>query len=208
MGNENTEIKETSAGSDPNEGQNELEKGSFVPADLPEGINDNSNDDEDVAHSDQKILELTEQVDKLNDLILRERADFVNYRKRTLQENLQQEGRIAGKILQEITPVFDAFDLLLASETEGQQSIGKFMEGSRLIQKQLWQVFENLGVEYIDPVNMEFDPVSMEALSVSESEKAEKEMVVQVYQKGYKYKDRILRAARVAVEKPKSQPAG
>ncbi|MDH4263009.1 MAG: nucleotide exchange factor GrpE [Spirochaetia bacterium] len=155
--------------------------------------------------NEQKIIELNEEIARLNDSILREKAEFLNYRKRMNQENLQQEGRTAGKILQELIPVFDAFDLLLATEHNGDKAMEKFLDGSNLIRKQLWQVFENLGIELIDPDQQEFDPTSMEALSVSESEKTDKEIVKQVYQKGYRYKDRILRPARVAVEKPKSQ---
>lgn len=192
--NKNNEVEDISesSGAETNEG--------FTPDEFPgETVEPVENDDINV----QKVNELTEEVTRLNDVILRERAEFVNYRKRTNQENLQQEGRIAGKILQEMVPVFDAFDLLLTSVHTGEQAIDKFLEGSRLIRKQLWQVFESLGVEEIDPDKQEFDPQTMEALSVSESENAEKETVSQVYQKGYQYKGRTLRPARVAVEKPK-----
>jgi len=180
----------------------ENENEAFIPLEIP-----SENESEDTTEEDevqQASDASAEEIAKLNDIILRERAEFVNYRKRINQENLQQEGRIAGKILQEMVPVFDAFDLLLVSEHEGEKSMEKFLEGSKLIRKQLWQVFENLGVETIDPDQLEFDPTTMEALSVSESEAVDREIVKQVYQKGYKYKDRILRPARVAVEKPKS----
>jgi len=156
---------------------------------------------------DSVILELNNEIARLNELVARERAEFINYRKRTAQESLQLEGRTAGKILQEILPAFDAFDQLLASSHADAGSMTKFLEGAALIKKQLWQVFENLGVEELDPLNLEFDPQIMEALSVLEAEDANREHVVQVYQKGYRYKDRVLRPARVGVKKPK-MPAG
>lgn len=206
MGKEKTNVKNNSEGNP--EVKTEGKDDTFTPIEFPPEIED-ENVDQDMQNllnqNEQKIIELTQEIARLNDLILRERAEFVNYRKRINQENLQQEGRTAGKILQEMVSVFDAFDLLFTSEHDGKQAMEKFLEGSKLIRKQLWQVFENLGVELIDPDQMEFDPLSMEALSVSESETTEKEMVKQVYQKGYRYKDRILRPARVAVEKPKSK---
>jgi molecular chaperone GrpE len=156
--------------------------------------------EEEIENAEVEILKA--EIAKLNDSIMRERAEFQNYRKRTSQEALLAEGRTAGKILQEIMPAFDAFDQLLTTASTGDSSMEKFLEGAQLIKKQLWQVFENLGVEEINPDQMEFDPQTMEALSVQEAEDVKTDTVTQVYQKGYRFKERILRPARVSVKKP------
>lgn len=152
--------------------------------------------------NDPQADSLTRENLKLNDLIMRERAEFANYKKRTSQEMLQMEGKIAGKVLHDMLPAFDAFDQLISSSFSGEANVESFMQGSKLIRKQLWQIFEDLGIEEINPEKEGFDPQIMEALSFKESDEVESETVTEVYQKGYKFKDKIIRPARVAVSKP------
>ncbi len=149
-----------------------------------------------------ETVDLQAEVDKLKDTLLRERADFINYRRRSQQEKDEANKRATEKILGNLVPVLDAFDQIFTASTDNNASVSSFLEGAALIQKQMWQVFSDLGVAEIDPGGAEFDPARMEALSVSESAEAKHEVVGQVYQKGYEMDGRVIRPARVAVVKP------
>ena len=114
-----------------------------------------------------------------------------------------------ARILGSTLPVLDSFERLLSADEkskEAKKNIENFLEGTELIRKQLIEVFKTYGVEEFDPNGQEFDPSSMEALHSEESSKINTEIVSMVYQKGYFINKRILRAARVAVLKPVSQP--
>lgn len=151
----------------------------------------------------QEAEKLKEQVSELKDSILRERAEFANYRKRVSKEKLDIEKMTAGKIVEEMLPALDSFDQILS--TDGSQAnIENYKEGVVLIRKQLWAVFEKFGVEEFNPEGEEFDPNTMEALSMVENPEVEKETVQQVFQKGYRAGSKMLRAARVVVARPVS----
>lgn len=144
-----------------------------------------------------------QKLKEAQDALLRERAEFQNYRKRTIKEKGDIEQHVTVKILSELLPVLDSFDRVFQVE-EGveNENVRRVLDGVELIQKQLLEAFANLDVEEYDPTGEEFDPATMQALSRIESEDVEKDTVDEVYQKGYKVKDRVVRAARVAVKVP------
>ncbi|MDH5719612.1 MAG: nucleotide exchange factor GrpE [Spirochaetia bacterium] len=158
---------------------------------------------------EDKIKSLSEEVASLKDSLMRERAEFMNYKKRTAQERISHEAAIVGRFVQDLMPALDSFDSMFQSaeesnnkkEDEG-QTTEKFIEGASMIHKQFLEVFNKFGVEEVNPVDEEFNPTTMEAISVQESEEVEKETVKQVFQKGYVIKEKILRPARVLVMKP------
>ncbi len=159
---------------------------------------------------EKKIQELDESVKQFKDSFLRERAAFINYRKRTAQENIQLEEIVVSKIMHSIFPALDAFEQLFAISLEGNiinnhHSVNKFIEGAKMIRKQFMDAFEKYGVTEYDPEGEPFNPQEMEALHVKESDDTKVSKVNTVYQKGYKLKDKLLRPARVAVIKPKEK---
>lgn len=152
---------------------------------------------------DQKVEELNEQASKFKDELQRERAEFINFRKRVVQEKADIENSIMGKILNSMLPALDSFDQLFsADQNQSEQKLENFLEGAELIKKQLVTVFEKYGVEEFDPKGQPFDPSSMEALHLKETDEVDSNTVSEVYQKGYKISGRLLRAARVAILKP------
>lgn len=176
---------------------------------------------------DNEVEQLQKLLDEAKQNLLLERADFINFRKRSSQEKADMQTRITGNFLQEMLPAMDAFDQLFAMreknlsqkqdadktaeqtseqtpEQTPEQTIKQFFEGIDLIYQQLWNVFSQADFEEINPIDEEFDPNVMEALAVEERDGIDKETVVQVYQKGFRNKDRVLRPARVVVAKPKS----
>ena len=157
----------------------------------------------------EDIDELTREVSKLKDDLLRERAEFINYRKRVVQEKVDMESFLMVRVVESMLPVLDAFDQLFSSaagpesaKEKSEKNLDNFIEGAKLIQKQLVDVFQKYGVEEFNPRGGPFDPGSMEALHSKESDKVSSDTVSQVYQKGYKINERLIRAARVAVLKP------
>lgn len=168
---------------------------------------DNAAEESANSEESQGEDELSE-VDRLKETLVRERADFINFRRRSLQEKEEATKRATERILNNLVPVLDAFDQLFSAASgqdgkEGEEaSVSGFLEGAELIQKQMWQIFSDLGVNQIDPIDQEFNPSQMEALSVSESPDVDYEKVGQVYQKGYELAGRVIRPARVAVIKP------
>ena len=155
----------------------------------------------------ESIEELKEQLNRFKEDLQRERAEFINYRKRTSQEKVDMENSIVARVLDSALPVLDSFDRLLSSNEQSkkaEQSLTNFLQGTELIRKQLMEVFRTYGVEEFNPVDQEFDPDLMEALHSEESNEVNAEIVSSVYQKGYLINKRLLRAARVAVLKPVS----
>jgi len=159
---------------------------------------------EEIIQADEQedIETLQKELKETSDFLLRERAEFMNYRKRVIQEKADLESFVTGKILNEMMPVLDAFDQLFSAKEAADKKVSKFLDGVQLIRKQLWSAFEKFGVSEFNPEGESFDPNIMEALSVSESEKVRTETVENVFQKGYKIKDKIIRSARVSVVKP------
>lgn len=166
---------------------------------------------EAIAQADE-VSQLKQQLDDANQALLRERADFINFRKRSTQEKADMQVRLTGELLDSMLPAMDAFDQLFvmrekSSQEQAKVSVEKFFEGIDLIYNQLWGVFAEMDFEKIDALDQEFDPNVMEAIGVEEREGIEFETVVQVYQQGYKNKGRVLRPARVMVAKPKAGEA-
>lgn len=75
----------------------------------------------------------------------------------------------------------------------------KFLEGFRMVYNQTKTLLEKFGVKEIDPLNKEFDPASAQAIATEKDESKESGIVLKVYQKGYMYKDKVLRTAMVIV---------
>ncbi len=150
----------------------------------------------------EKVKKLENDVHTLKSYLSRERADFTNYKKRTLTEKEELKYFISGNLLSALLPAMDSFDQLFSQNKNQENSLDKFIEGVKMIQRQIISTFQEYGLETIDPAGEEFNPSSMEALNVTESGDVEKETVTGVFQKGYKIKDKIIRPARVMVSKP------
>ena len=156
--------------------------------------------------NENELNDLEELVNKYKDELQRERAEFINYRKRVVQEKADMENSIMGKILDSMLPALDSFDQLFSSsQNKKEQTLENFLKGAELIEKQLVNVFQKYGVEEFNPKGKPFEPGSMEALHLNETDQVNEDTVDEVYQKGYKINGRLLRVARVSVLKPKNK---
>lgn len=140
----------------------------------------------------------SEEYSDLNNKYLRLHAEFDNYRRRTARENLELIERANAKILAELCEVLENFDRALETES-GAESHEEFLKGVNLISGQFSGILKDFGLEIINPEGAAFDPNEHEALMQQPSEEIEADHVLQVFQKGYKVKDKVIRHAKVIV---------
>lgn len=168
----------------------------------PEDINDgeagekkkgffNKDKKEKKDKKDQKIDELTDQY-------RRTLAEFDNYRKRTEKEKSAMFEVGAKNIIEKLLPVIDSFERGLATVSE-EQKAEPFVEGMDKIYKQLVKQLEDAGVKEIEAMDKEFDPNLHNAVMHVEDENVGENVIVEVFQKGYTYRDSVVRHSMVKV---------
>jgi molecular chaperone GrpE len=141
------------------------------------------------------------QAAELKDRLLRAQAEWDNSRKRILREK-EEAVRYAGEaILERLLPVLDNFETGMAA-AQSATDAKAIAQGLEMVLAQFRQVLRDAGVEAIDAVGQPFDPHRHEALGHHESAEHPEGQVLTQMRKGYKLKDRLLRAASVFVAKP------
>ena len=139
-----------------------------------------------------------EQIAELTDKLKRQLAEFENFRNRTDKEKSQMYAVGAKDVIEKILPVIDNFERGLKSIPEDQKG-GPVASGMEMIYKQLITVLSDLGVTPIEAVGQEFDPNLHNAVMHAEDEGLGENSVAEEFQKGYKYKDTVLRHSMVKV---------
>ena len=149
------------------------------------------------ADSDDAMAGLQADLDRFRDLALRSQADFENYKKRAAREKEDAVKYANSSLLQRLVSILDNFELgLAAAKTESEQS--PIYSGMVLVQKQLNDLLEENGLQAIEAEGKKFDPNLHEAIAHEPSESAEGTVIRQA-RRGYRFKDRLLRPARVVV---------
>ena len=136
-----------------------------------------------------------QQIEELTDRLKRNMAEFDNFRKRTEKEKASMYIIGAKDIVEHMLPVVDNFERGLAQAQEGDA----FAEGMKMIYKQMMTTFEELGVKPIEAVGQEFNPDLHNAVMHVEDEEAGENIIVEEFQKGYTYKDFVVRHSMVKV---------
>lgn len=142
------------------------------------------------------IVLLEQERDDVKDQLLRARAEFDNYRKRTAREAERTRKTAAANLVRDLLPVVD--NLVLAFEHAEDKDSG-LAQGIEMVLKQFGEVLSRNGVEPIETVGMAFDPHFHEALATFPSDEIEADKVSQEFQRGYTMGDVVLRHAKVAV---------
>ncbi len=137
-----------------------------------------------------------EQIEQLNDKVMRQMAEFENFRRRTEIEKSQMFATGAKSIVEKILPVVDNFERGLATVEEGADP---FADGMLMIYKQLLTTLDEVGVKPIEAVGQEFNPDFHNAVMHVEDEEVGENIVVEEFQKGYMYKDTVVRHSMVKV---------
>lgn len=139
-----------------------------------------------------------EQIAELNDKVLRQMAEFENFRKRTEKEKAMMFEIGAKSIVEKILPVIDNFERGLASVSDAEKE-SAFVQGIEKIHKQLLSELAEVGVTPIEAVGQEFNADFHNAVMHIDDENFGENMVVEEFQKGYMYKDSVVRHSMVKV---------
>lgn len=148
--------------------------------------------------TDKKQEALKEKIDELEDRVKRQMAEFENFRKRTDREKTAMFETGAKSVIEKILPVVDNFERGLAAVPEGEKD-NAFAQGMEMIYKQLMTELENMEVKPIPAVGEEFNPDFHNAVMQVESEEYDSGVIAQELQRGYTYRDSVVRHSMVAV---------
>lgn len=147
------------------------------------------------------IKELQDRVAELEDLRLRDLAEFENIKKRLEKEKAQSIAYAHESFARDLLAVIDSLDNANATmENLEDVSVEKMKEGIDLTVDQFKKIFEKHGIELVD-IESGFDPNFHEAMMKVDSDEHKEGDIVQVFQKGYKIRDRVLRPAMVSIAK-------
>ena len=138
------------------------------------------------------------QINELQDKVMRQMAEFENFRKRSEKEKSAMFETGAKSVIEKILPIVDNFERGLATVPENEKD-SPFVDGMNKVYKQLITELENLGVKPIEAVGKEFDPNFHNAVMQVENDELEPGTVAQELLKGYMYRDTVVRHSMVAV---------
>ena len=139
-----------------------------------------------------------ELVEELTDKVKRQMAEFENFRKRSEKEKAGMFEMGAKSVIEQILPVIDNFERGLAAVPE-EAKADPFVEGMEKIYRQFMDTMDKLNVKPIEAVGTEFNPDFHNAVMHVEDEEAGENVVVEEFQKGYLYKDQVVRHSMVKV---------
>lgn len=146
----------------------------------------------------KQIEELTEKLKSLEEETLRAKADLINYRKRKDDEVSNLLKYCNADIIMSLLPVLDNFERVINKE-DTPDDVKNYLEGFKLIYKQLKDILEANDIKEIEALGKEFDPMYHQSVTMRKDDTKESGIVLEVYQKGYTYKDKVLRPAMVII---------
>jgi molecular chaperone GrpE len=150
---------------------------------------------------DQLSILIKENV-RLNDLLLRGKAELDNFQKRTIKQMQQAQLYSTEKLASELMVIIDSLEAAEKLSLDPNLKIESLVEGNTLLLKTTQEVFSKLQIEEINPIEETFDPDFHQAMATQESDSPDNS-VLEVMQKGYKLKSKLLRPALVIVAKKK-----
>ena len=155
----------------------------------------------------EQISQLKERASKAEeywDRLLRQTADFDNYKKRSIREKQESIKYANEGLMAKLIPVIDTFEMALTAANAEGSSPQSLQAGVAMILSQLKNTLSEAGLEEIDATNKTFDPNFHEAVAQKETNDVPEGQVVQQIRRGYKLRDRLVRAATVIVAKKPS----
>ena len=148
----------------------------------------------------EEIEKLKIENKKKEEEVLIAKADLINYRKRKDEEVTRLLKFCNEDLIKQILPILDNFERAIKlDDNHLEDEVSKFLEGFKMIYCNMQNVMENFEVKPIDGANKPFDPNYHNAIMVEQKEGVEPGMVLEVLQKGYIYKDKVIRPAMVKV---------
>lgn len=154
--------------------------------------------EEDAAAAEAQLEQLRQQLEEQQQRLLRVQADYDNFRRRTRQEKEEFAKYAASELVEQLLPVLDNFDRALHA-AENSKDFDSLFKGVDMIFRQFLQVLEQSGLKEMDAVGQPFNPEYHEAVMKVEDSEQEEGTIVEQLQKGYMFKDKVLRPAMVKV---------
>lgn len=186
---------------DEKHGKKKRAKKKVEPSEQPGGLSESAPDAavEESADDVEGLKARARERDEFLDLLQRARAEFSNYRKRIERDRIDWTERSVAVFVAGLLPALDDFDRALAHADEA-PDLDSFVRGVRLIEGKVYDVLKSSGVEPFEPEKGEpFNPAEHEAITVEVTDEFPDRSVSEVLLKGYRLRDRILRAAQVRV---------
>ena len=150
-------------------------------------------------HAEEKLQEMGQKLEEMNDKYLRLFSEFDNFRKRTQKEKLELYKTASEDVMLALLPVIDDFERALKAASDD-KSADKMREGIELIYNKFVNTLRQKGLESLDSMGQEFNTDYHEAITnIPVPEPEMKGKVVDVIEKGYKLNDKVIRFARVVV---------
>ncbi len=148
-----------------------------------------------------ELENIKNEVESYKDKNVRLLAEFDNYKRRTINERKNLTKFAGESLVKDLLPVLDDFSRTIDSIKED----GPVKDGVNLVKSKLEKTLEENGIKAFDSIGNEFDPELHEALMSQESEDKEEGIILNEFEKGYKFHDKILRHAKVVVSKAKQE---
>jgi len=193
---------ETARGEEPARGGGDARPADEQPVESPDALDAGAGEEEGGGDTEPEQAEgLRAERDRVRDRHLRLAADFDNYRKRTEERLRRRWDRAQADLVSRLLDPLD--DLLRVTALEpGNASVEAIVEGVDLVERKFFRVLEEAGVEVVDPEGEAFDPNTMEAMMrVPAASDDDDDVVERVFQRGYTFRGRLVRPARVSVFK-------
>lgn len=178
--------------------EEETLEGTGEEADSQEEDADKEAEDKKGLFKKKKKDKKDEQIEDLTDRLKRQMAEFENFRKRTEKEKAQMYDMGAKSIVEKVLPVIDNFERGLGAVPE-ENAEDPFVDGMNKIYKQMMTMLEEAGVKPIEAVGVEFDPEYHNAVMHVEDENFGENVIAEELQKGYMYRDTVVRHSMVKV---------
>lgn len=176
---------------------NKEEKNDIIDEVKEEFIDEDiSTDDNGLSPSEEEIKLLNEEVNDLSSKLLRLQADFVNFRKRAEKEKEGQFSYGVESFAAELLPILDNFERALNAEVDKEDS---FYKGVSLINNQIMELLKKNSITELKALGEAFDPNFHHAVVMEESKDYKSNTVIEVLQKGYLFKEKVIRPSMVKV---------
>lgn len=158
---------------------------------IEESLGTNDNDEREL---------LSKRIKELEDNLLRAQAELINYKKRKDEETSRVIKYASEDILKDFLPILDNFERAINMDDDNMNDeVSKFLEGFKLMHKQIVSLLNKFEVHEIESLGKPFDPQFHQAVLTGKDETVKSGIILDVLAKGYMYKDRVLRTAMVKV---------
>lgn len=155
--------------------------------------------EEETNFDDEREL-FGKRIKELEEALLRNQAELMNYKKRKDEETNRILKYAEEDVLKGFLPILDNFERAINMDNDNlDDEVSKFLEGFKLMYKQIKELLLKFEVNEIDVLDKEFDPATSQAVIACKDDSKESGVVLEVLQKGYMYRDRVLRTAMVKV---------